>query len=83
MNSIRGGQILFQNMLKRLETEKPKIQADIEAGKRLQKDRNAPSFVSKSVDDLDRKWKDTNEKAAQKHEKLKVWCITLHFLGCV
>jgi hypothetical protein len=27
---------------------------------------------SPTVDDLDRKWKDTNEKAAQKHEKLKV-----------
>ena len=70
-------------LIKRLESEKPKTQADIEAGKRLQKDRNAPSFVSKSVDDLDRKWKDTNEKAAQKHDKLKVSYISLDFLGCV
>ena len=64
-------------MLKRLESERPKIQADIQAGKRLQKDRNAPAFVSKSVEDLDRKWKDTNEKAKQKHEKLKV-SFSLH-----
>ena len=63
---------MFQNVLKRLESEKPKIQADIEAGKRLQKDRNAPTFVSKSVQELEGKWIDTNEKAKQKHDKLKV-----------
>jgi len=56
----------------KLESERPNIQADIEAGKRLQKERNAPTFVGKKVDDLDRKWKDTNELAKAKHTKLKV-----------
>lgn len=46
--------------------------AEIEAGKRLQKERNAPSFISKNIQDLERKLKDTNELAQAKHSKLKV-----------
>lgn len=56
----------------KLESEKPNIQADLEAGKRLQKEKNAPVFVAQQVSELDKKWKDTNEKAKAKHEKLKV-----------
>ena len=56
----------------KLETEAAGIQADIETGKRLQKQKDAPSFIGKSVDDLSRKWKDTNELAKSKHAKLKV-----------
>ncbi|XP_041351119.1 nesprin-1-like [Gigantopelta aegis] len=58
-------------IMMKLETEAASIQADIEAGKRLQKQKDAPSFIGKSVDDLSRKWKDTNELAKSKHTKLK------------
>lgn len=58
--------------MRKLDSEAPNIQADIEAGKRLQREKNAPTFVSKTVDDLDKQWKDTNELAKTKHEKLKV-----------
>ena len=58
--------------MQRLDSERPNIQAEIEAGKRLQRERNAPTFVAKTVDELDKKWKDTNELAKQKHAKLKV-----------
>ena len=68
----------------KLESEKPNIQADLEAGKRLQKEKNAPVFVAQQVSELDKKWKDTNEKAKAKHEKLKVnkvYCIwTANFI---
>nr|KAG5692778.1 hypothetical protein BaRGS_009394 [Batillaria attramentaria] len=58
-------------LLTKLDSEKATIQADIEAGKRLQKDRNAPAFISQTVADLDRKWRDTNQLAQAKHTKLK------------
>uniref|UniRef100_A0A2C9KCB0 Calponin-homology (CH) domain-containing protein n=1 Tax=Biomphalaria glabrata TaxID=6526 RepID=A0A2C9KCB0_BIOGL len=58
-------------LLTKLEAEKANIQAEIEAGKRLQNDRNAPAFIQQSVVELDRKWRDTNELAKAKHEKLK------------
>lgn len=54
--------------------------ADIEAGKKLQKERNAPSFISKNIQDLERKLKDTNELALAKHSKLKVTVILLSFI---
>ncbi|GFO48198.1 nesprin-1, partial [Plakobranchus ocellatus] len=60
-----------ESLLNKLEAEKANIQAEIEAGKRLQRDRNAPSFIAQSVNELDRKWKDTQELAKAKHEKLK------------
>ena len=69
--------------IKRLESEKPKIQADIEAGKRYQKERYAPICVSNPLDDSHRQWGDTNEQAAQKLDKFKVSYISLDFLGCV
>lgn len=65
----------------KLESERPNIQADLEAGKRLQKEKNAPVFVAQQVSELDKKWKDTNEKAKAKHEKLKVKQSLLH-LDC-
>ncbi|KAH9507324.1 hypothetical protein Btru_056910, partial [Bulinus truncatus] len=58
-------------LLSKLEAEKANIQAEIEAGRRLQNDKNAPAFIQQSVAELDRKWKDTNELAKAKHEKLK------------
>ena len=70
-------------LIKRLESEKPKIQADVEAGKGCQRERNAPTVYSRYLEDLNRQWGDTNEKAAQKHDKLKVSYISLDFLGCV
>lgn len=48
------------------------IQADLEKGENLQRDRDAPAFVSKAINDLSTKWKDTNALAKAKHEKLKV-----------
>lgn len=60
----------------RLDTERAAIMADIEAGKRLQKERNAPSFIAKHIQDLERKLKDTNELAKAKHSKLKVSVLT-------
>ncbi|XP_035824390.1 nesprin-1 [Aplysia californica] len=60
-----------ETLLNKLDAEKASIQAEIEAGKRLQRDRNAPAFIEQSVSELDRKWKDTNELAKAKHEKLK------------
>ncbi|GFR66525.1 nesprin-1, partial [Elysia marginata] len=61
----------FQSLLNKLEAEKANIQAEIETGKRLQRDRNAPSFIAQSASELDRKWKDTQELAKAKHDKLK------------
>lgn len=64
----------------RLEQEKGSIMADIEAGKRLQKDRNAPSFIAKNIQDLERKLKDTNDLAKAKHSQLKVGVINIFWL---
>jgi hypothetical protein len=64
--------VLFQALLMKLESEKAKVQEDIEAGKRLQQDKNAPAFIGQTVADLDRKWKDTNQLAQAKHSKIKV-----------
>lgn len=61
-----------QTLLNRLETEKSSIQAEIEAGRHLQKDKNAPAFIHQYLAELDKKWKDTNELAKAKLEKLKV-----------
>ncbi|XP_076442566.1 muscle-specific protein 300 kDa-like isoform X3 [Babylonia areolata] len=58
-------------LLTKLESEKANVQKDIEQGKRLQQDRNAPAFISQTVADLDRKWRDTNQLAQAKHNKLK------------
>ncbi|CAL1544282.1 unnamed protein product [Lymnaea stagnalis] len=58
-------------LLGKLEAEKANIQAEIEAGRRLQKDKNAPAFIQQTIAELDRKWKDTNDLAKAKHEKLK------------
>ena len=62
----------LQNLMSRIDSERAAIMSDIEAGKRLQKERNAPSFIAKNIQDLERKLKDTNELAAAKHSKLKV-----------
>lgn len=59
-------------LLTKLDSEKANVQADIEQGKRLQQDRNAPTFISQTVSDLDRKWRDTTQLAEAKHTKLKV-----------
>lgn len=56
----------------KLESEKHNVQADLEAGKQLQRKKNAPTFVSQQVSELDKKWKETNEKAKAKHKTLKV-----------
>ena len=69
--------------IKRLESEKPKIQADIEVGKGYQTERYSLTFVSNPFDDLDRQCGDTNEEAAQKLDKFKVSYLSLDFLGCV
>lgn len=62
----------LQALLTKLDSEKANVQADIEQGKRLQQDRNAPAFISQTVADLDRKWRDTTQLAQAKHAKLKV-----------
>ena len=62
----------MQALLTKLDSEKANVQADIEQGKRLQQDRSAPAFISQTVADLDRKWRDTNQLAQAKHTKLKV-----------
>lgn len=56
----------------KLESEKHNVQADLEAGKQLQREKNAPTFVAQQVSELDKKWKETNEKAKAKHQALKV-----------
>ncbi|KAK7104412.1 hypothetical protein V1264_019133 [Littorina saxatilis] len=58
-------------LLTKLDSEKANVQADIDQGKRLQQDRNAPAFISDTVNNLDRKWRDTNQLAQAKHSKLK------------
>ena len=65
----------FQALLTKLESEKANVQKDIEQGKRLQQDRNAPGFISQTISDLDKKWRDTNQLAQAKHSKLKVYTI--------
>ncbi|ESO86156.1 hypothetical protein LOTGIDRAFT_167389 [Lottia gigantea] len=60
-----------EGIMRRLEEEKARVMADLEAGRRLQQDKDAPDFVSKAVADLDKKWKDTNHLAKAKQEKLR------------
>ncbi|KAL5008450.1 hypothetical protein ScPMuIL_014031 [Solemya velum] len=60
-----------EKLMMKLDSERSNIQAELEAGKRLQQDRDAPNFVAKTIQELDRKWKDTNELAKAKHNKLK------------
>ena len=67
---------------KRLESEKHKIQAGIEAGKGFQKEWNDNTSVPKYFTDLDGQSTDTHEKIAQKDVKHKVSYISLDFLGC-
>lgn len=62
----------LQNIMMKLESEKHNVQADLEAGKQLQREKNAPTFVAQQVSELDKKWKETNEKAKAKHQALKV-----------
>ncbi|KAL8590280.1 hypothetical protein ACOMHN_006396 [Nucella lapillus] len=58
-------------LLTKLESEKANIQKDIEQGKRLEQERNAPAFITQTVAGLERKWRDTNELSQAKHVKLK------------
>ena len=59
-------------LMSKLDNERAGIMADIEAGKKLQKDKNAPSFIAKNIQELEHKLKDTNDLAQAKHTKLKV-----------
>ena len=68
----------LQALMTKLESEKANILKDIEQGKRLQQERSAPAFISQTVEDLERKWHDTNQLAQAKHSKLKV-CSTTYF----
>ncbi|KAK6181528.1 hypothetical protein SNE40_009363 [Patella caerulea] len=59
-----------EGIMRKLEAEKANIMADLDAGRKLQREKDAPDFVSKTVAELDRKWKDTNNLAKAKQEKL-------------
>ena len=58
--------------MSRLEAERASIMADIEAGRRLQKERNAPAFISQNIHDLEKKLRETDQHTQAKHQKLKV-----------
>lgn len=60
-----------ETLSNKLEMEKTKIQAEIEAGKHLQRDSNAPAFIQQSVAELERKWKDVNEMVTARHENVR------------
>ncbi|KAL3874933.1 hypothetical protein ACJMK2_037885 [Sinanodonta woodiana] len=60
-----------EGFMDKLEAEKANILVEIEAGRRLQQDKNAPKFIVKSLQDMERKLKDTDQLAAAKHTKLK------------
>ena len=62
----------LQMLMGKLDSERANIMADIEAGKKLQKDKNAPKFIAQNIQELERKLKDTNDLAEAKHTKLKV-----------
>ena len=64
--------IFPQMLMSKIEKEKAGIMADIEAGRKLQKDKNAPSFIAQNIHDLENKFKNTNDLAQAKHTKLKV-----------
>ena len=69
-------------LMSKIESEKSGIMAEIEAGKKLQKDRNAPSFISQNIQELENKLKNTNDLAQAKHTKLKV-IFFVHVCVCV
>ena len=48
------------------------MQSDIEQGKMLQRTLDAPVSIMDAVTCLDRKWRETNELAKAKHDRLKV-----------
>ena len=56
----------------RLDKERDGIMKELEEGKRLQKERNAPAFIKQKMADLERKLRDTDQLAEAKHTKLKV-----------
>ena len=64
-------------LMSKIENEKAGIMADIKAGKKLQKDRNAPSFIAQNINELENKLKNTNDLAQAKHTKLKVSQLVL------
>ncbi|CAG5134805.1 unnamed protein product, partial [Candidula unifasciata] len=61
----------IETLSDKLEIEKANIQEEVEAGKHLQRDRNAPAFIQQSAAELDRKWKDTNEVVKARHERIR------------
>ena len=69
----------LQMLMGKLDSERANIMADIEAGKKLQKDKNAPKFIAQNIQELERKLKDTNDLAEAKHTKLKVRYISQGF----
>ncbi len=59
-------------LLSKINAQRPVVKGDIEAGKKLMKEANAPQFVNKTVQDLEERWKETEAEAKDKHDSLKV-----------
>ena len=61
-----------EDLLAKIDSERPKVEADIAAGKKLMKEQNAPQFLSAAVQDLEERWHTTEQKAKDKYLHLKV-----------
>ena len=61
-----------EELLTKIESERPKVEADIATGKKLLKDEHAPRFLSEAVHDLEDRWYTTEQKAKDKYINLKV-----------
>ena len=61
-----------EDLLAKIDSERPKVEADIAAGKKLMKEQDAPQFLSAAVQDLEERWHITEQKAKDKYLHLKV-----------
>ena len=61
-----------EDLLAKIDSERPKVEADIAAGKKLMKEQDAPQFLSAAVQDLEERWHTTEQKAKDKYLHLKV-----------
>ena len=64
-----------EDLLAKIDSERPKVEADIAAGKELMKEQHAPQFLSAAVQDLEERWHTTEQKAKDKYLNLKV-CVS-------
>ncbi|XP_064624000.1 muscle-specific protein 300 kDa-like isoform X3 [Lineus longissimus] len=60
-----------EKLMARLDSEKPGVYSEIEAGKSLSKQQGATGFMPETVQELEADWNDTATLADKKHQKLK------------